>query len=94
MKHSARETITHSEYLQLLGLAVIAREHYRAMENIERAMLSIVQEIEHDGSLTSTNGGGHVADAVWGSYGGIKDEADLREMLRKLGLIVEAEDAS
>lgn len=93
MTHSKRETITHSEYLQLLGLAAIAREHYRALDGVERAILGIVQEIESDGSLTPVNSGGHVSDALWGNYGGIKGEADLREMLRKLGLTVEASDA-
>jgi hypothetical protein len=50
----AKQQITNNEYLQLLGLQVLASKHYRMTNDIQRSVASI---IGHEDSL--------VGDCLW-----------------------------
>lgn len=81
---SKRATITQSERLQVVGLLALAEHHTRQLRDIESAVLGIVQETDHHGELYEVWGGGHVNDAIGGSYpGGSADD-----LLKRIGLTV------
>lgn len=85
---SKKKTITASERLQVIGLLALAEHHTRTLRDIEGAVLAITQETDHNGELYAVWGGGHVNDAIGGSYpGGSADD-----LLRLIGLTVEAPD--
>lgn len=52
------KTISHNDYLQLLGLLKLAEDHRKALKDIERSALAILGD----------NEGGHASDVVWGGY--------------------------
>lgn len=55
---ATRETISQSEYLQLVGLLTLAARHNERLSEIEEAACKLVGE----------QPGGHVTDAVYGAY--------------------------
>ncbi len=71
-----RRVITRSDYLQLIGLFALARDHLAALREIERVACAITGD--------EPGAGTHTTDAVWG-------EEDLAHLLDVLGIeVVEA----
>lgn len=70
---TTKKTITHAEYLQLLGLRLIADRHQSAMDELSKAAAAITGE---------TDELGHTYDYVWSNR-------ELDEMLDVLELKVE-----
>lgn len=85
MRKSKRESITQSEYLQVVGLLTMSQHYQDKLRDVERALLNIVQEVDHDGADMRVWDGGHVTDAVGGEH-----NAD--QLLDRLNLKV-AEDS-
>lgn len=75
-----KETITRNEYLQLLGLGVIARGHYKGVEEARDAMLSVLGMTQEE-----DDNGGWVNDTVW------DDACDVDRMLKMMEITVEEE---
>jgi hypothetical protein len=72
------KTISHNDYLRLLGLLKLAEDHCKALEDIERSAIALLGDEK----------GGHTGDTVWG---GIKRTAD--ELLKLLGIdVIEEQD--
>ncbi|MCK5746795.1 MAG: hypothetical protein KAH44_11300 [Oricola sp.] len=85
-KLSAREKITKSEYLQIVGLLTIAADLNKQSRAVETALLKIVQETDRDGKLLGVWDGGFVCDAVGGGL-------EATDLLDRLGLSVEEDSA-
>jgi hypothetical protein len=64
--------ITYRQYLELLGLLVLAARHNQAILDIKLATAALLGE---------TDTGGHVADAVYG-------DTDAEVLLRRLAITV------
>lgn len=78
------KTITKFQYLQLLGLFTLAKNHYRFLEEITETVAEITKtQNDHDSGYPYY---GHVSDAIWSG-----DDMGLDEMLRKLAISVKDE---
>lgn len=76
-----KESITCNEYLQLLGLAVIADRHVRGVMEAESAAQEIL------GTLEDPHGaGGWIGDAFWSG------ESDVDNILKKMEVRVREEE--
>ena len=75
MTEPKKTTITKSEYLQLQGLAVLAKRHIAMQKQIETEIESIV-----DGDH-----GGHVSDCLWG----YDAPPDIDDLLKRIEISVE-----
>lgn len=75
-----KKTITRDDYLRLVGLLTLARDHNRVLRDIEHSVAGLV------GAEDDSSGGssyyGHASDAVYSDY-----TAD--EMLGRLEITVE-----
>lgn len=72
-----RESITHHEYLQLLGLAVIAKQGYEQVTKARDAIHSVLGTTEE-----GMEDGGNIGDMVWNG------EAEVDRMLKRMEIIV------
>lgn len=68
-----KEAITQSEYLQLLGLGVIAQQHYKRIMEARDAMLSVLGMTEEEDDK-----GGWIGETVWNG------EPDIDHMLKMM----------
>lgn len=82
-KQSRRETISQSEYLQLLGLLTLAKNANNELRRIELAAQGILQEIDRHGELESDLGGGWTGEQIYSL------EPDLDQLLKNLGIKVD-----
>jgi hypothetical protein len=55
----AKETISRAEYLQLLGLSLMANQHAKKMEEIRDSIYELL------GTSESDDQHGHVSDLLW-----------------------------
>ncbi len=69
-RQTHKTEVTHTEYLQIMGLLVLAKQHNDAMQSIGVALQNLTGELEIDG---------HSFDAMYCGY-----TAD--ELLKKLDL--------
>ena len=69
-KLAKKATVARDEYLQLMGLLVLAKKHQAIMDDLEESVREITGE---------EGASGHSSDAVF-------DHHDADELLRKLGL--------
>jgi hypothetical protein len=65
------KVISYDDYLKLEGLKVLAKEHNKALSNIENAVLSITGE---------SGSGGHSGDFVY------DNDISVGELMKKLGI--------
>lgn len=84
-RKSKRDTISRNEFYQLAGLLALAERHEKALKDLERAALAIVQEVDHKGDVIDVWGGGHTGDSI---YGGANTAEGL---LKVLGIEIEEE---
>ena len=74
-----KKTITRNEYLQLLGLFVLGKEHSDRIKDIDRSAARILEvELEYN------NYSGYVGDELYG-------DCNVDNMLRKMEISVESE---
>lgn len=73
-----KEKITQQEYLQIIGLLVLADKANRELENIESAIASILNIPKEP-----YGGYGHISDTVFGERNGADD------LLEKLKIEIE-----
>jgi hypothetical protein len=78
MTHTPK-TITRAQYLQLLGLQLLAANHWRAIEDLEKAAYTITDERDGDGSLETC---GHTSDIL------LDKHATIDDLLKRLSIIV------
>lgn len=74
-----KQTITQSEYWQLVGLLTVAKQYVSIMDSITNAALQITQERDSGGELDTT---GHTADGVFCGY-------SVETLLSRLNIKVE-----
>ena len=72
------KTISYDDYLRLVGLLHLAKDHRTALRHIERSALG----------LLGVNGSTQVDDAVWGGY-----HYDAATLLELLGIAMPAAPA-
>lgn len=82
------KTITENDYLRIVGLLTLARDHNDKLADIARSVAGIVGEDFEEAAI----GGNHSGDAVYGDY-------PAAELLRKLEIrvireVAEEEDDS
>jgi hypothetical protein len=75
--YTDKETITHAEYCQLLGLTILARQHNAAIRALVKAGEQILA-VKPDHL-----GGSHVADSFFG------EDYEVDRLLSKFGVTVE-----
>jgi len=73
-----KTTISHTEYLQLLGLSVIGGQHYRKLTEVRDAIYEMLETTED-----SNEDGGWIGDTIWGD-----DRWDVNGLLKKLKIEV------
>jgi len=78
MIRSHKEIITNSEYLQLIGLKELAKQHLAELEYINQAASAITEEKNDDGEPETL---GHTSDFLY-------DYRDIQELLKLLNLKV------
>lgn len=76
---SAVRYISYNDFLKLHGIIKLANDKVKELTDLEKAALSIVKEVDHNGRTVSENDGGHVSDTVWG-------ERDVNQLLDILGI--------
>ena len=81
MIQTTKTTISYDDYLRLVGLLTLARDHNRTLNDIRRSALAITGE--YDDNDATGEYYGHTGDAVYDDNGGRADE-----LLRKLGIAV------
>ena len=87
MTKTKNTTISYDDYLRLVGLLTLAKDHNRALADIRHSALAITGEyddIEVQGEYY-----GHTSDAVYDD-----NSNDANALLRKLGITVDSPPAS
>lgn len=65
--------ITKSEYLQIVGLMVLAKQHHSFLEDIEKSLAEILKQ-KYD------CGYGHISDDLWQGL------SDAKDLLRRMDI--------
>lgn len=68
-RYTERESVTENERLQIIGLAALARHHRESLDDIERTVLDLVEEIgdpwtPNNGERAGVGAGGHTSDLL------------------------------
>ena len=79
MKHTTPKSITHAQYLQLQGLKLLVTNHWRAIEDLEKAAYTITEERDREGNPETC---GHTSDML------LDTSATIEEMLEALNIKV------
>jgi hypothetical protein len=75
-----KETITRAEYLQLLGLSLMASQHDQKMRDIRDSIYELLGTSEDDDKHS------HVSDLLWGG-----DYMNVDRLLKGLNIRLEVE---
>ena len=82
MSQTTKTSISQDDYLRLVGLLTLARDHNRALSDIRLSAVAITGEYDDTGLGGEVYG--HTGDAVYDDNGGNADA-----LLRKLGIKVD-----
>ena len=82
MIQTTKTSISYDDYLRLVGLLTLARDHNRTLNDIRHSALAITGE--YDDNDATGEYYGHTGDTVYDDTGGNADA-----LLRKLGVSVD-----
>lgn len=71
--------ITRAQYLQLLGLKLLAGNHWRAIEDLDKTAMQITDERDRDGNPETC---GHTSDVM------LDKDATIEDLLKRLNITV------